>query len=80
MEVSDQDERQRLHYYLESESYDEQITSELIRLLDELGTGIFIHAEIQKHREKALEALYKANPTNPAKDLLTTKLGELGKI
>jgi len=80
MEVSDQDERQQINSYIDSESFDEQLASELIRLLDELGTGIFIHAEMQKHREKALEALDKANPTNPAKDLLTTKLGELGKI
>ena len=45
-----------------------------------VGTGIYIHAEIQKHREKALEALNNANPAPPAKDLLITKLAELGKI
>ena len=80
MEVSAQDERKQINSYLDSESFDVQLASELIRFLDELGTGIYIHAEIQKHREKALEALNNANPAPPAKDLLITKLAELGKI
>jgi geranylgeranyl pyrophosphate synthase len=53
---------------------------EIIELLDKLGTGLYIFTEIQKHREIAIEALFEADPNSPAKELLTEKIEELGKI
>lgn len=80
MEVSAQEERQQLESYVKSDSIDDQVSSEIIGLLDKLGTGIYIFAEIQKHQKLAIEALLEADPISPAKELLTAKLEELGKL
>jgi hypothetical protein len=80
MEVSAQEERRQLESYIESESVDATISSEIIGLLDQLGTGIYIYTEIQKHQKIAIQALLQADPISPAKELLTAKLEELGKI
>jgi geranylgeranyl pyrophosphate synthase len=80
LEVSSQEELEMLESYFESEIMDEHLSSEVTGLLDKCGAGIYIHAEIQKHQERAIGALFEANPFSPAKEILTAKLEELGKI
>ena len=78
LEVSAQEERETLESYLESETYDEHLSSEIISLIDKWGTGIYIRAEIEKHRSRAIEALISAEPISPAKEMITAKLEGLG--
>ena len=78
LEVSAQEEREKLESYLESETYDEHLSSEIISLIDKWGAGIYIRAEIEKHRSRAIEALISAEPISPAKEMLTAKLEGLG--
>jgi len=78
MEVSTQEEREKINSYIESESIDENFSSEIISLFDKCGTGIYILSEIEKHRKRAIDALLKADPISPAKEMLSVKLEELG--
>lgn len=79
-EVAAREEREKLESYIESDTLDEHLSLEITRLLDKCGTGVYILAEIEKHRSKAIEALLKADPISPAKEILTARLEGLGKI
>jgi geranylgeranyl pyrophosphate synthase len=79
-EVSSQEELEMLESYFDSEIMDEHLSSDVTGLLDKCGAGIYILAEIQKHQERAIGALFEANPISPAKEMLTAKLEELGTI
>ena len=80
LEVSSLEEREMLEFYFESEIIDEHFSSKITELLDKCGAGIYILAEIQKYQKRAIESLLEANPISPARELLTAKLEELGKI
>jgi len=80
LEVSTTEEREKLLVSMNSEEIDNEMFSEIIRLIDKSGSVIYILAEIEKHRSKAIESLLRADPISPAKELLTARLEELGKI
>ena len=80
MEVSNKEEQEKLLAFLNSEKIKKEMFSEMISLINESGAGIYIFAEIAKHRSKAIEALIKADPMSPAKEMLTSRLEKLGTL
>jgi hypothetical protein len=67
-----------LESYIKSDNIDENLSGEIIRLLDEWGAAVYIQAEIEKHRTRALEALSLARPNPPAGEELVANIHEMG--
>ena len=80
LEVSTTEEREKLLVSMNSEEIDKEMFSEIVSLIDKSGSGIYILAEIEKHRSKAIESLLRADPISSAKEMLTARLEGLGKI
>ena len=80
LEVSSREERENLLVAMNSKEIDEEMFSEIVRLMDKSGSGIYIFAEIERHRSKAMESLRRADPISPAKEMLTARLEGLGEI
>jgi geranylgeranyl pyrophosphate synthase len=80
LEVSTTEEREKLLVSMNSEEIDKEMFSEIVSLIDKSGAVIYILAEIEKHRSKAIESLIRADPISPAKEMLTARLEGLGKI
>jgi geranylgeranyl pyrophosphate synthase len=80
LDVSSSEEREELLDSMESKEIDKESFSEIVNLMDKSGSGIYILAEIERRRNKALESLHKADPNSPAREKLTARLDKLGKF
>jgi geranylgeranyl pyrophosphate synthase len=69
--------RERLTACLENAERDQQAVEELVALLDESETGLYVMAEMEHHRQSALAGLESANLLQPYKDALVALVGDL---
>lgn len=70
LEVSPSELRARLESYLDSATQDQDAAAELVKLLDQCGSAMYVQLELEKHRAGCLNALDKANPPTEIKDKL----------
>ena len=72
-------ERARIDQYLESinhsqDSAEQEFHEELVKILDRSGTALYMAAELERYRSRALAALEQAAPNPQGKDILASFL------
>lgn len=67
----------QLKELLERNMVNPEVVTQVTSLLDQVGAGLYLLAEVEKHYALGLEALQRAGPLPPAADELMTMLAEL---
>jgi geranylgeranyl pyrophosphate synthase len=80
LQVSSPDVRSRLLDCLKRSCEDNQAAREAWDLVEESGAALYVVAEMERHRNQALQALEQAQASPPAKDRLVGLVNKMGSL
>jgi len=77
LDVLPPQQRERLELYLQSAPMDGEAAQEAVNLVDHSNAAGYVIIEIERHKQLATQALERANPRPPARELLANIIQEI---
>jgi geranylgeranyl pyrophosphate synthase len=79
LEMTSGQEKNLLFTFRDSITFNEEMYSDVIEIMENSGAGIYVYAEIEKYRSNAVNALLNVAPESDFRNILYTNVSTLGK-